>query len=76
MYVQSTQDHQSQSSFFKWNFGEFFHGLHIAIPRGFSRVIVESDSQLAINLLTKGCYDPRPCAQLVKVIKDMTNRCS
>lgn len=44
------------------------HGIKIAKDRGYNKVLLESDSEVAIGLLNKGCRPHHPCSPLVHEI--------
>lgn len=46
------------------------HGLKLA-ARGFSRILIESDSELAIRFLDKDCHPSNPSAPLVREINSL-----
>lgn len=48
--------------------------LRIALSKGFSKVFVESDSELAIRFLNKGIGEANPCAPMVRDIKRLLNQ--
>lgn len=48
-----------------------WHGLKVALCRGFHKIAVYSDSCNAIILLTKGCCSLHPCYSLVKSIHNI-----
>lgn len=44
---------------------EIIHGAKIALARGFSKAIFESNSEIAIRFFDKGCQDLNPSAPFV-----------
>lgn len=48
-----------------------FNGLQIAFRKGYRRIIVESDSQVALKLLSDGCSPSHPCHMLIYAIKEI-----
>lgn len=48
--------------------GTILHGLKLAKERGFTNILVESDSLTAVNFISGGCSATHPCSPLVKEI--------
>ncbi|PNX75801.1 ribonuclease H, partial [Trifolium pratense] len=47
-----------------------YQGLQVAIGKGFQKILIESDSLAAINIIAGGCSISHPCFGLVNDIKN------
>ncbi|XP_057418849.1 uncharacterized protein LOC130713064 [Lotus japonicus] len=50
------------------------HEGRIARAKGYSKILLESDSEVAIGLLNKGCHPTHPCGSLVKEIAHLVGQ--
>lgn len=53
-----------------------FYGLKLGVDRGFRRIIVETDSLTARNLIVKGCPTHHPCYNMIMHIRNLAETCA
>lgn len=53
-----------------------FYGLKLGVDRGFRRIIVETDSLTARNLIVKGCPTHHPCYNMIMHIRNLAKTCA